>query len=111
MSEASAPRPNRSIGRGLLRALRITGKPVEWLLIAMVRAYQWTISPLLPNTCRFTPSCSRYMIEALQKKGPVIGLLKGVWRIMRCNPLCRGGYDPVERPPEQNPAGEDGPPS
>jgi len=101
MSEPGAPPPKRGIRRGLMRALRVAGKPVEWLLIAMVRAYQWTISPLLPNTCRFTPSCSRYMIEALQKKGPVIGLLKGVWRVMRCNPLCRGGYDPVEKPQAQ----------
>ena len=78
------------------RPLRLAGKPLEWGLIGAVRLYQLTVSPLLPRTCRFYPSCSRYMIEALRQKGPVIGLLQGLWRIMRCNPLCKGGYDPVD---------------
>lgn len=84
------------------RMLRLAGKPLEWLFIGLVRGYQTFISPLLPRTCRFYPSCSQYMIEALRKKGPIIGFLKGIWRVMRCNPWCEGGYDPVERHGEQD---------
>ncbi|MBS3763657.1 MAG: membrane protein insertion efficiency factor YidD [Planctomycetes bacterium] len=80
------------------RFLRLIGKPVEWLLIALVELYRLTISRITPSVCRFTPTCSEYMAEALRKKGPLIGLLKGIWRIMRCNPFCKGGYDPVEPP-------------
>ena len=64
--------------------------------IFCIRGYQKLIRPILPPACRFTPSCSKYCIEAIQKKGILIGCLKGLWRIMRCNPLCKGGYDPVE---------------
>jgi hypothetical protein len=61
-----------------------------------VRFYQLAISPWLPASCRFTPSCSRYFVEAVTKKGIVRGTLMGVWRLLRCNPFCKGGYDPVE---------------
>lgn len=74
---------------------------IQWLIklpsklaIGMVRFYQRAISPLLGKNCRFHPSCSQYMIEAINKYGLVRGILKGTWRIMRCNPFCRGGYDP-----------------
>jgi len=63
--------------------------------IGLVRGYQRFISPLLPRVCRFTPSCSQYMIEAIRKKGLVRGGLLGLWRILRCNPLFPGGHDPV----------------
>ena len=69
------------------------------VLMGVVRFYQLCISPFLPRTCRFQPTCSQYMIDAIRKRGPVIGVLKGIWRIMRCNPFFRGGYDPVEDPP------------
>lgn len=65
-------------------------------LIVPVRAYQVLVSPLLPHSCRFTPTCSQYMIEALKKRGPVAGLILGIWRICRCNPFGGGGYDPVK---------------
>ncbi|MCD6417054.1 MAG: membrane protein insertion efficiency factor YidD [Planctomycetes bacterium] len=68
---------------------------MSWLLIGLVRVYRVAISPILPPMCRFKPSCSQYMIEAIRKKGLVVGLLKGIWRILRCNPLFPGGYDPV----------------
>ena len=67
------------------------------MLIAFIRLYQRVVSPLLGRRCRFYPSCSTYMIEAIQRKGPVVGMLKGMWRIVRCHPLNPGGYDPVEK--------------
>ena len=68
------------------------------LLIFLVRCYQRFISPVLPPRCRFVPSCSAYAIEAIQKKGALRGTLMAAWRLLRCNPFCRGGYDPVEPP-------------
>lgn len=62
--------------------------------IAVVRVYQWTISPLLGPRCRFEPSCSRYFIGAVQKYGLLRGGAKGVARICRCHPWHPGGYDP-----------------
>ena len=64
------------------------------LVIAVVRVYQWCVRPLLPPTCRFEPGCSEYMVGAVKKYGPIVGGAKGVWRICRCNPFCKGGYDP-----------------
>jgi len=66
------------------------------LAIALIRFYQRWISPIIPPTCRFEPTCSSYTIEAIQKKGFVKGSLMGAWRILRCNPFCKGGYDPVD---------------
>lgn len=64
------------------------------LMVGLVRGYQYLIRPLLPPTCRFQPGCSEYMILAVRKYGPIVGGAKGVWRVCRCNPFCRGGYDP-----------------
>jgi putative membrane protein insertion efficiency factor len=67
------------------------------LLIVAIRVYQVTLSPLLAAfgpACRFEPSCSRYMIGALRKYGPIRGLLRGVVRVSRCHPWHAGGYDP-----------------
>ncbi|HNR88004.1 MAG TPA: membrane protein insertion efficiency factor YidD [Spirochaetota bacterium] len=65
------------------------------LAIGLIQLYQLLLSPLLPPACRFYPSCSAYAIEALRKFGLVKGLALAAYRILRCNPLCRGGYDPV----------------
>ncbi|HAX39332.1 MAG TPA: membrane protein insertion efficiency factor YidD [Clostridiales bacterium] len=65
------------------------------ILLAMVRGYRKYISPLLPPSCRFTPTCSEYAMEAISKHGAFKGSLLALWRILRCNPLCKGGYDPV----------------
>lgn len=65
------------------------------VLIAIVRGYKKYISPLLPPSCRFTPTCSEYAMEALSKHGAWKGSLLAIWRILRCNPFCKGGYDPV----------------
>ena len=67
-------------------------------LIGLVRCYQYAISPMLRAIagaqCRFEPSCSEYFIQAVRKYGAISGSLRGVWRVCRCNPYCRGGYDP-----------------
>jgi putative membrane protein insertion efficiency factor len=64
------------------------------LLIAAVRVYQWTLSPLVGRYCRFEPTCSNYFIGAVEKYGAVRGACKGVARICRCHPFHPGGYDP-----------------
>jgi uncharacterized protein len=63
-------------------------------VIAFVRLYQLTLSPIFGRQCRFQPTCSHYMIGAVEKYGVLRGVPKGLWRIVRCNPFCRGGYDP-----------------
>ena len=68
---------------------------IGWLLIQPIRFYQKYISPLKPATCRFTPTCSQYAIEAIRKHGPFKGFTLAVWRILRCNPWGGSGYDPV----------------
>ena len=65
-------------------------------LIALVRMYQSTLSGLIGRQCRFIPTCSEYFIQSVRARGAFRGSLKGLWRICRCNPFCRGGYDPVE---------------
>lgn len=65
------------------------------ILSGMVRAYQVLISPLLPPSCRFTPSCSQYALEALTRHGAVKGSWLAARRLARCHPWNRGGYDPV----------------
>ena len=68
---------------------------IGWLLILPIRFYQKFLSPLKPPTCRFTPTCSNYAIQAIRKHGPFKGLGLAVWRILRCNPWGGSGYDPV----------------
>ncbi|MGA2382467.1 MAG: membrane protein insertion efficiency factor YidD [Gemmatimonadales bacterium] len=65
------------------------------LAVLMVRGYQVTLSPLLPSACRYQPSCSAYMIEAVERHGALQGVWLGARRILRCHPFARGGYDPV----------------
>lgn len=65
------------------------------VLVAPIRFYQMFISPLTPPACRYTPTCSQYAVEALQKYGPVKGLWLAVKRILRCHPWGGHGYDPV----------------
>lgn len=69
-------------------------KIVNQILIAPVRIYQLVISPLLPGACRYHPTCSNYMIVAIQKHG-ILGVLMGTARILRCNPFVKGGIDYV----------------
>lgn len=78
--------------RGLPKILR---QSLVWLLSLPIHFYRYAISPLLPPSCKYTPTCSQYALEALQKHGPFRGLFLTIWRILRCNPWSRGGYDPV----------------
>lgn len=69
-----------------------------WLtrvLVAPVRFYQRFISPALPASCRYYPTCSAYAVTALEVHGPIKGMLLALWRLLRCNPLTRGGVDHV----------------
>jgi hypothetical protein len=61
----------------------------------MIRGYQVALSPLLPSACRYTPSCSQYAIQAVEKYGAMRGMWMGARRILRCHPFRKGGYDPV----------------
>lgn len=83
-----------------MRGIRHLSDVLAGGLILLVRLYQVSLSPLIGRQCRFVPTCSGYFIEAVRKHGPLRGLLMGTWRICRCNPLCRGGYDPVDGPGE-----------
>jgi putative membrane protein insertion efficiency factor len=66
------------------------------LLVGGIRFYQAVISPLLPRSCNYHPSCSQYAVDALREFGVVRGVVLAAWRLLRCNPLSYGGYDPVE---------------
>ena len=76
---------------------------MKYLMIGLVKFYRKFISPIKPPCCRFTPTCSAYALEAFQKRGFFVGLILTVWRILRCNPMCRGGYDPVPERGFRNP--------
>lgn len=65
------------------------------VLIFFLKVYKNGISPYLPRACRFTPTCSEYAMEALSKHGLIKGTLLASYRVIRCNPFCKGGYDPV----------------
>ena len=76
----------------LLHGLR---KLVIWLLLLPIYFYKGAISPLTPPSCRFTPSCSTYAIEAIRRHGPLRGLYLAIRRMLRCHPWGGSGYDPV----------------
>ena len=78
-----------------LQILRPLTDFLVWILILPIRFYQKFISPLTPPSCRFTPTCSQYAIEALRKHGPLKGTWLAVRRILRCHPCGGYGYDPV----------------
>ena len=71
------------------------------VLIRLIRFYQRCLSPHLPPACRFQPTCSQYALEAIERFGAARGLLLAAWRILRCNPFSKGGYDPVPPAPER----------
>lgn len=82
--------------KGLRQAHRLCAGLLSGLVIMLIRFYQLTISPLLGPSCRYIPTCSAYAIEAVRKYGAFKGGRMAVARILRCNPLHKGGYDPVK---------------
>ena len=64
-------------------------------VVALLRAYKWALSPLLPPACRYVPSCSEYAMEAVDRYGIVRGGCMAAWRLLRCHPFVKGGFDPV----------------
>ena len=68
---------------------------MKYIMIRMIRFYQKYLSPLKSTKCTYYPTCSQYGLEAIQKYGAVKGGLLALWRILRCNPFSKGGYDPV----------------
>jgi len=75
--------------------VRPTQNPITWILRVLIKGYQWLVSPVLPGSCRFYPTCSSYALEALDSHGPLKGGWLGLKRILRCHPWNDGGYDPV----------------
>jgi uncharacterized protein len=66
------------------------------VVIAILKTYKKVISPILPDSCRFYPTCSEYAMQAVGKYGVLKGSIKSIYRILRCNPFNKGGYDPVK---------------
>ncbi len=65
-------------------------------MIALIRAYQRFVSPLLPRRCKYHPTCSAYAVQAIESYGILRGSVLAAWRLLRCNPWSHGGYDPPE---------------
>lgn len=75
-------------------AIRKIGRLPRWLACQLIALYRFFISPLLGNNCRFSPSCSQYADQVLRERGLIRGLPRVIWRLLRCHPFSRGGYDP-----------------
>ncbi len=65
------------------------------IVLGALRIYKRWVSPVLPPSCRFTPTCSEYAAEAIARYGVLAGSARAAWRLLRCHPFCKGGYDPV----------------
>ena len=90
----------------LLPQAGIKVRPVTRGLVFLLRGYKRFLSPLLPQACRFTPTCSVYFMEAVERHGALRGTQLGLRRLFRCHPFNPGGYDPVELPPADRHAEE-----
>jgi len=73
----------------------LTAVQVRKLFIGLIQIYRRFLSPMLPPTCRYEPSCSLYTVQAIEKYGAPRGLFMGILRVLRCHPFARGGFDPV----------------
>ena len=73
----------------------MTAVQVRKLFIGLIQIYRRFLSPMLPPTCRYEPSCSLYTVQAIEKYGVLKGLFMGILRVLRCHPFARGGFDPV----------------
>lgn len=72
--------------------------PITWIFVAVIRVYQWFVSPLIGPACRFMPSCSEYAREAVVVHGPAFGVWLALRRLLRCHPWGGEGWDPVPPP-------------
>jgi putative membrane protein insertion efficiency factor len=87
------------------RVLGAVNAVLNAVFIGLIRVYQYTLSPMLGQRCKYYPSCSNYAIGALREHGALKGFGLATWRILRCNPFSNGGYDPV--PPRHHDCGHD----
>ena len=87
------------------RILDAVNAGLNAVFIGLIRVYQYTLSPMLGQRCKYYPSCSNYAIGALREHGPIKGIGLASWRLLRCNPFSNGGYDPV--PPRHHDCGHD----
>ncbi len=78
-----------------MRIVKIVCYPLDMLFIGLVYVYKLLISPLKPKSCRFVPTCSSYMIDAIREYSFLKGTYLGLKRLLRCNPKTKGGFDPV----------------
>jgi uncharacterized protein len=74
-------------------------KAPQLVAIALLRAYKFAISPVFPPSCRYVPTCSEYAIEAVERHGVLRGSALAFWRLLRCHPFVKGGFDPVPLDP------------
>lgn len=77
------------------RVCALVSRGINGVLIGVVRAYRFFLSPWLGSACRFTPTCSQYALQALERHGPAAGSYLAARRLLRCHPACAGGHDPV----------------
>ena len=77
-----------------VRMFRFIRNLPEWTFVKLIRFYQIGISPLIGPSCRYTPTCSQYAIDAIRKYGPISGMYRAIKRILRCHPWHPGGHDP-----------------
>jgi putative membrane protein insertion efficiency factor len=90
---------NRYIAKNI-EFMGVVRKIISWILVMLVKFYQSAISPLFPSACRYTPTCSTYMIQAIKIHGPWKGFIMGLKRFSRCHPWGGSGFDPV--PPKEH---------
>lgn len=69
---------------------------IKHVLISLIKFYRKSISPMTPPSCKYIPTCSQYALEAIEKYGAIKGGVMSIWRIIRCNPFSKGGFDPVK---------------
>lgn len=87
--------PARFAMQTIIYIYQLVSKLLSWILLVPIYIYRYCISPLTPSSCRFTPTCSQYAVEAIKKHGPFYGLFLSIKRILRCRPGGGSGYDPV----------------
>lgn len=85
----------KPLSRYVVKPLCWLMRQLAWPLIGLIVLYKRFVSPMLPPSCKYHPSCSQYAKESLMRHGLVVGSLLAAWRLVRCNPFSLGGYDPV----------------